>query len=262
MEVLSQPISPENFNITHYKDNKFSIVNNAKDNSPTTEKNIKEIYSIIKSDTFKTLIEQIRAESSPKKTILKAKLKAFCVGGTFAVRNINGLLICSGFVHSDIDGLTPVQMIAFAKILTNNPFITLFFISPSGTGFKVFAKFNTTAEQHLKAWTQFNKYITDLLGFTTDPTPKSITSLCFFSYDPNAFFNENSEIFQVNESKEPEQRLKANESVFIGRDEQQNAIVEQIDTFIIKAAENVVNGFDSENPRHPQIAKQKPLLVY
>ncbi|MBC7525902.1 MAG: AAA family ATPase [Flavobacterium sp.] len=257
MEVLNQPISPENFNLTHYKDNKFSIVNNAKDNSPNTEKNIKEIYSIIKSDTFKTLIEQIRAESSPKKIILKHKLKAFCVGGTFAVRNKTGLLIYSGFVHSDIDGLTPVQMIAFAKILTNSPFIILFFISPSGTGFKVFAKVNSTAEKHLQAWTQFNRSISDLLGVATDPAPKSIASLCFFSYDPNAFFNENSEIFQVNESKEPEQTPKANASVFIGRNEQQSAIVEQVDTFIIKAAENLVNGFDSESPRHPQIAKTK-----
>lgn len=257
MEVLNQPISPVNLLIPH-KDNKLSIVNNAKDNSPTAEKNIKQIYSIIKGDTFKTLIEQIRAESNPtKKKILKANLMAFCVGGTFAVRNVKGLLIYSGFVHSDIDGITPVQMAAFAKILTNDPFIILFFVSPSGTGFKVFAKVNTTAEQHLKAWSQFNKYISDLLGVDSDPAPKSIASICFFSYDPNARFNENNEIFQVNESNEPEQRLKANESVFIGYNEQQNAIVEQIDDFIIKAAEIVVNGFDSENARHPQIAKTK-----
>ena len=75
MEVIHQPISPENFNLTHYKDNKFSIVDNAKDTNPKKAETLKCIYEIIKGDTFKTLIEVIRAEpDEAKKKRLKANI--------------------------------------------------------------------------------------------------------------------------------------------------------------------------------------------
>ena len=263
MEVIHQPISPENFNLTHYKDNKFSIVDNAKDTNPKKAETLKCIYEIIKGDTFKTLIEVIRAEpDEAKKKRLKAKLMAFCVCGTFSVRQIEGLQIYAGLVHVDVDKLNPLQMIEFVEILRNSPFIALFFVSPSGKGFKIFAWVNTPAEQHLQAWTQFNKYISDLLGVVTDTSPKSIASLCFFSHDQKAFYNENSEIFEVKEVIEPEQTTKANDSLYKKHFEQQNGTVDQIDRYIIKACENAVNGFEPDKPRHPQIAKTKSIYGY
>lgn len=260
MEVIHQPISPENFNLTHYKGNKFSIVDNAKDTDPKKAETLKRIYEIIKSNTLKNLIVALRAEPDEvKKKVLKAKLMAFIVGGTFTVRNDKGLLIYAGLVHADVDKLNPSQMIEFVEILRNSPFITLFFVSPSGKGFKIFACVNTPPEQHLQAWTQFNKYISDLLGVAIDTAPKSIASLCFFSHDPNAFYNENSEIFEV---KEPEQTPKANESLYKKHFEQENGIVDQIDRYILKACENAVNGFEPDKPRHPQIAKTKSIYGY
>lgn len=263
MEVINQPISPENFNLTHYKDNKFSIVDNAKDTDPKKAETLKLIYEIIKSNKLKKLIEAIRAEPDEvKKKHLKAKLMAFCVCGLFSVRGTKGLQIYAGLVHADVDKLNPSQMIEFAEILRKSPFIAMFFVSPSGKGFKIFAWVNTPAEQHLQAWTQFNKYISDLLGVATDPAPKSIASICFFSQDPNAFYNDNNEIFEVKQIKEPEQTPKLNDSLYKRFYEQPNGTVDQIDRYILKASENVVNGFEPGKPRHPQIAKTKSIYGY
>ena len=263
MEVLNQPISPENILVPKNKDSEFSIVDNAKDTGPKKAETLKRIYEIIKSNALKNLIEVIRAEpDEAKKKRLKAKLMAFIVGGTFTVRNDKGLLIYAGLVHADVDKLNPSQMIEFVEILRNSPFIALFFVSPSGKGFKIFAWVNTPAEQHLRAWTQFNKYISDLLGVATDTSPKSIVSLCFFSHDPTAFYNENSEIFEVIEVIEPEQTTKANDSLYKKHFEQQNGTVDQIDRYILKASENAVNGFEPNKPRHTQIAKTKSIYGY
>jgi len=239
------------------KSSKFSTFDNAKSTIPNGSLTLKQIYLLIIAITYKKLINELRAETDDiKQKVLKAKLRAFCVGGLFSVRNVKGLSVYAGFVHADLDKLTPAQMIAFDAILRNSPFIALFFVSPSGKGFKIFARVNTPAEQHLQAWTQFNKYIADLLGFATDPNPKSIASLCFLAHDPNAFYNEDSEVFEVKEIIEAEKRPKENIEKYF---ELKPDTVDRTDRYLLKAAENKINNFNPDKDRHCQIATTKSV---
>ncbi|HSD06965.1 BT4734/BF3469 family protein [Flavobacterium sp.] len=236
------------------KDSNLSIVANAKGTIPTDAKTLHQIYLLIVGTTFKKLIEAIRAEPDEiKKKVLKARLKAFCVAGLFAVRNEKGLRIYAGLVHADVDKLTPAQMVAFGEILRNAPFIAFFFISPSGKGYKIFAWVSTPAEQHLQAWTQFNKYVSDLLGIATDPAPKSIASICFFSHDPEAFYNENVGVFEAKRTKQVLSLMR--DFGLIETDEVTEN--ESLDNYILEKTNEVIDSFNPDEPRHPQIAKTK-----
>lgn len=117
---------------------------------------------------------------------LKAKLPAFLFNGTFNYRNINGLRDGSGFMILDFDDITS----DFEKVLRESKFVYSYFISPSGTGFKALIKIPV-----VKSDFEYKSYFYAVQqAFTNvDPSGKDVARLCYFSYDPNIYINDNAE---------------------------------------------------------------------
>ena len=91
-------------------------------------------------------------------------------------------------------------------------FVFASFVSPSGNGIKIFVKVSSVAEQHKETFLALQRYFEELLAVEIDKSGKDITRLCFFSYDPELYLNENAETFYPNTekgSKENEQKTKS-----------------------------------------------------
>jgi hypothetical protein len=79
----------------------------------------------------------------------------------------------------------------------DEPLTFALFTSPGGNGLKILIRVNSDKEHHLKAFEQVKFHYEKLLGLEIDRTGKDITRLCFLSYDPEAWINPDSGIFQV-----------------------------------------------------------------
>lgn len=260
--------NPQNLYVTHRKDNlkdhsnvKLSIFKRANDTTPQEDATFEELHQLITGGTLKAPTDKVRALRDKKaRNTLKARiLRAFAVGGTFSYRAEANILVYAGYVHADIDGLTIEQAKALLEELQNDPYTIFCFISPSETGVKVFAKINTTAEYHKTAWQQYNDYLIKTYKIKTDPAPKNVASLCFLCDDTNAFLNLESEVFKVDLNPKQEQsksdyqleQLKRDFG-FVDIDQPQS-----LDEFILSETQRIIDGFDPDGSRHPQIAKPK-----
>ncbi len=170
--------------------------------TPADCKSLIIISKWIKSDKFKTEIEEIRSlidqGKSEEASNKKKQLLAFTPSGIFnEKRSLIHLERYTGFLHLDFDKLAPEQLQHAYKVITGIPFTFMCFVSPSGNGLKVFIEVNTGMEHHDIAYPQVQKYYEDATGLKADPSCKDITRLCFMSYDPNLYSNIQSQKFEV-----------------------------------------------------------------
>lgn len=115
----------------------------------------------------------------------KKKLPGVTFSGTFTARRIDGLIEHSGFICLDWD---KVDAKAKKEELKNDPFIYAAFTSPSGEGVKALIKI--PKDRHTERFKALNERFPDI-----DLSGKDVSRLCFVSYDPDLYLNENSEVF-------------------------------------------------------------------
>lgn len=169
---------------------------------PVENKSLLLIAADIASDKYQAEVEEIRKLNAQGKTEeaanKKKKLLAFTPSAVFSEKRQMPLLtMYSGFVHLDFDKLTPEQLVAAFKIITEIPYTFLCFISPSGNGLKVFIEVNSEIKHHATAYLHVQKHYEDATGLKADPSCKDITRLCFMSYHPGLFKNIRNEKFKV-----------------------------------------------------------------
>ncbi|MBU1566860.1 MAG: hypothetical protein KJ630_14710 [Proteobacteria bacterium] len=113
----------------------------------------------------------------------------------------------TGIIQLDIDTYHYDNSVKIKNILINDvPSLLYAFISPScGVKFAILSDFNCTNKQFSDGYGEVESYIkkilydadfTDILKFDQDM--RSIEKFCYFSHDPEAYYNSNPEIFQVN----------------------------------------------------------------
>lgn len=146
----------------------------------------------IKEGSSKDLVESIRtAESKSEKNELKSKLPCILFAGKFSERNRKGLQEHSGLMILDFDD-TPE---GYKDVLKNNPYIHIAFISPSGTGVKAVVKIPACDEiNHDKYFRTFKS--TQDLDYL-DSSGCDVSRICYESYDPEIFVNDDSKVFDV-----------------------------------------------------------------
>ncbi len=73
------------------------------------------------------------------------------------------------------------------------------FKSPSGFGIKIFVKHDGLKGDHKRAFKMINNFYSELVGgLKYDPSGSNINRLCYVSSDPNAIYNKDSKVFQLN----------------------------------------------------------------
>lgn len=161
-----------------------------------------EIYDSIKEGEYKNEIEKIRLllkkEMKQEADELKRKLPAFTVSGIFNTNRREEYLIkYYGLMTLDIDNLKDEEEVKRIKEkICKIKYTKMAFISPSGLGIKIIVETNNTnVEKHKEVYKELLNYYKQELDIEFDEKTIDVARLCFISYDEEAYFNLDSEIF-------------------------------------------------------------------
>jgi hypothetical protein len=166
-----------------------------KNTTPSKFCSLEEIFEIIKSDKYKSIVSNIRKEEFPSKSPLKNKIPVFTPTGIFNHRSIKGLELYNGVICLDLDGVdNPTDLKEMCKTLN---YVYAAFITPSGKGLKVIIKTSATKDEYKQIEEIVsNRFFKDT-GFMRDNHCKDIARIQFLSYDPNLYYNESSEFVHI-----------------------------------------------------------------
>lgn len=164
---------------------------------------IRKIFERIRNGKSKDLVEKIRAaESKEQRLELKKLLPSICFAGTFKHRDNQGIIDHAGFICLDFDHLTSFdKLVEFKGDLKRNKYVFAAFISPSGDGMKVIVRIPCDIKNHSKYAESLGKW------FKQDEQKvdelKDVARVCFESYDPDIYVNENAVVFDVISKPKP-----------------------------------------------------------
>jgi len=155
---------------------------------------LEKVLDSIKRGNQKDLLEKIRVlPEKADRDVLKRQLQCICFSGEFRVRNLKGLMKHSGYICLDFDHLDK-DLEEFRDFANSDKYTHSAFLSPSGDGYKVVIKI--PPENHTGSFLALQAYYTDNgWGKYWDKACKDVTRICFNSYDPNLYYNEESEEF-------------------------------------------------------------------
>lgn len=179
----------------------ITIFQNIKETATPFFKDVRIILDRIREGKTKELVKKIRAEKrKPERNELKKQLPAICFSGTFNKRADNALIEHSGLICLDFDGyVKQKELLQDKENLSKNKYVYSVFISPSGNGLKVLVKIPADAENHTNYFNSLEKYFNSPYF---DKTSKNISRVCYESYDPLIYVNENSSIWDTIEEPE------------------------------------------------------------
>lgn len=180
-----------------------TIFKSIKDTDTPFFRDVRVILDRIKdgAGTTKELVKKIRLEKrKPERQELKKQLPAICFSGTFNKRTDASLLEHSGIICLDFDGYPKQkELLQDKENLSKNKYVFSVFISPSGNGLKVLVKIPADAENHTNYFNSLEKYFNNPYF---DKTSKNLSRVCYDSYDPLIYVNENSSIWDTIEEPE------------------------------------------------------------
>ena len=183
-------------------------------NEVVEHKTISTILEEIKTGKYKHAIVYLRKSLSEKKeeayNKAKKSLPAFTPSGKFVGgRKLEFLAKYSSCIILDIDKLTAADLQNAKHLANQSEFTFASFISPSGNGLKILVKINSDKANHKEAFLLVQAHYESILKLEIDKSGKDLTRLCFYSYDENLYYNENSKIFSVTEQeKEPKANIE------------------------------------------------------
>ena len=170
---------------------RFKSLRNTK---PESTVSVLSILEEIRTDKYKSQIEEIRNFENPSKNPLKDKLPVFTPTGIFNHRSMAGLETYNGLMCLDIDHIeNPEQLKEQCKKLN---YVYSAFVTPSGKGLKVLIKTNATSENYRDIELKVSNAFLHDTGAIRDNHCKDIARIQFVSYDPNIYINENSSLIQ------------------------------------------------------------------
>ena len=147
----------------------------------------------IKSDKYSQLIARIRSTSDKvERDNQKKTLPAVLFSGTFSKRLNSALEQHSGLVVLDFDKLGAHSM-EVRQRLQNEPYTVLLFTSPSGDGLKCVFRIPNLAATHADSCRAIRKHFQDEPAYDHF---QDVARICFMSYDPEAYYNPEAEVFE------------------------------------------------------------------
>ncbi len=176
-------------------------------NEVTEQIDILKILSDIKTGVYQNAITYLRKSlaDDKKEAAERAKksLPAFTPSATFnGGRKMEFLTKYNGLMVLDIDKLDKEKLQQCKTKIQMDDFVFASFVSPSGNGLKIFVKVSSGKEQHKETFLELQRYFEELLSVEIDKSGKDITRLCFMSFDPELYLNENAEVF-ASDMKQP-----------------------------------------------------------
>ena len=161
---------------------------------------IQKVLKEIKTGFWKNQIDEIRYHNSngdiEKADYIKKTLPAFTVSATYKEnRKKKNIESYTNLLHLDYDYVDNVQELK-AKV-NDIPYTYAAFISPSGNGLKVLVKSDNILSTHTFSFNALKEHYDGIVGVTSDNSVKDLLRLCFISYDPDLYLNEDAEVFMT-----------------------------------------------------------------
>ncbi len=184
---------------------KITIFRNIKETDAPFHRDVSHILTRIKDGSSKELVKRIRKETrKAERNELKKQLPAICFSGIFTKRNDSSIQEHSGFICLDFDGYEKAkEMLQDKENITKSPYTYSVFISPSGQGLKVLVKIPQDIDNHIN---YFNSLQTHYNNEKFDITCKNLSRVCYESYDPLIYVNENSSVWDKIEEREYQEK--------------------------------------------------------
>ena len=185
--------------------NKITIFRNIKETDTPFHRGILQILDRIKNGASKELVKRIRTQKDKgKRQELKKKLPAICFSGEFVKRNDESISSHSGYICLDFDGyVKQKEMLQDKENFTKDKYVFSVFISPSGKGLKVIVKIPKDKDNHTNYFLSLQNYF-DNEHF--DVTSKNVSRVCYESFDPLIYVNENSSVWERIDEKQYEEK--------------------------------------------------------
>lgn len=180
----------------------------------------------IRDGKSKFLCEEIRQSSDKElRNKRKAQLPSVCWAGKFTRRSNDACIEQSKLLILDFDNIeNPKEL---KKELSLKPYCYSAWISPSGTGVKMLVKVSTA--NHLGHFLALSKELNGV-----DQSGKDLARVCYESYDPDIFINEDSQPYTTTlEQTKPKTEKRENAPT---------EIYEKLKTWILKQGIHFVEG--------------------
>lgn len=158
-----------------------------------------EILREIQRGKYKADIERLRKVKHNEKAYKAKKetLPAVAWAGMFTKRNKAGFETASGLFPIDLDHLEDVQGVKNA--LKQDKSVLFAFVSPGGDGIKAAYRIPPVKDdaQFKYAFNIIKERVKERTGLPIDEARKDISGLCFVSYDPELYLNDNAELIPI-----------------------------------------------------------------
>lgn len=188
---------------------KFPLVTNTGRTEPTE---LKAILNGIKGQLYKTRIANLRrlkqtdiSDYAAKKKLLPAfTMSALCKHRRAGVDDKEKLIYHTGIIQVDIDSIDPDKLSEYKAIINEDRHTVFSFISPSGQGIKAGIRTETISpEDHKAAFLSVQNYYRQTYNIEIDPSTKDLFRLCYVSYDPDLFINDDPDVLDVDRYSPP-----------------------------------------------------------
>lgn len=177
-----------------------------------------EVLNSIKRGKNKQLIEKIRNErDKEQRDRLKKQLYCICFSGEFKKRLNEELVLHSGLMCIDFDNFPNKQtMEMWRNKVKNSQNCFSIFTSPSGNGLKALIRIPVCSnnDEHNYRFEAIAESFFDCPYF--DKNGKGVARICYESYDPNIFINQDA--VEFTHIKIPEVKNLANSGVVFDTD--------------------------------------------
>ena len=172
----------------------ISIFKNFNEVSAAYHRDVLDVLERIRIGKSKSIVDQIRTTTDEaKQKMLKNCLPAILFSGTFSQRNAVSIIEHSGLICLDFDNFdTPEQMNQYRDSFISDTFTFSCFVSPRENGLKVLVKIPKDIENHKR---YFNSLKEKFNSPYFDIHCSDICRICFESYDPNIYINQESEVW-------------------------------------------------------------------
>ena len=143
----------------------------------------------IKLGASKQLVLDIRlALDKEKANKLKLNLPSICFSGKFGIdRKDEQLIEHSGFIVLDFDDISDLR--DKQTEIISHPFVYACWVSPSGNGLKALVKI-ADGKKHREHFQSLQDVFPEI-----DRSGINVSRVCYESYDPDIYINENAQVF-------------------------------------------------------------------
>lgn len=172
------------------------------------ELSLKEVIILIRTRRWRKEItayrEQLAAGNKELAGSLKKALPGFTPSGVFSGgHKAAQLQAYNQVVGLDFDDVA--DLASFARQVMALPTTLGFFVSPGGSGMKVFVRVDSAVEQHQAAFLFVARRYEEATGLMSDRKCKDVSRCCYVSDDGEAYYDASANVFHI----PPEEETKA-----------------------------------------------------